>query len=562
MEGRLDLRNLREIESWRLLPVDIRKVLQEVNSPAGSGDYVVAVKGRVGSGDDIEVSGELSVRKGSFRLWDAYPVERVDGQIFFSRERISIPHLQGNWKNSDLALRAALTRPGAKFFRDLRFSGVFDLRDIAAERFERGSPRTWRKFLKPFEFYRGKALVEVNNQKRHDGASVDGHITFKEAEVRHVPVFPPLTDVEGRVSFHGKGIETVDVEGKFDSSLIRIRGDLAPASGDSQPFLSIQAERVDFEKVMSWPWTSGYSFGRKSRPPLAVRVRVDNGGFREIPFSDVQARLKLKGDRISFEEVTFISTQGQGLIRGWLGLGNDGKVSFEFRPYFLKVETNPIVRSFQSGEGEQELSGLCSALGVIRGGGNKAEEIVRSLNGEIGIFLEGGRIGQFGVLAQVFSLLNPSQRDGDDSPDPKTGGLTYGTIMGKVTLREGRASTSDLLLDSDSIRISAVGDFEIPSGGLDLRLGLRRIGARGKVIRTVPVFGKIVTTDRGSFIHYYLEVKGTIAEPEVKGIPYLSLSDGVSGLIHELLETPRKVVPFQRQPDLEEYFDQRKHPHP
>ncbi len=562
IEGRLDLRNLREMASWEGFPTDIRMVLRQIHSPSGEGDYVMGVTGRPGLGENLEVSGELSVQEGSFRLWDGYLVEGVSGNILFSKGRISVPKLEGVWKNSNVALRTELRRPGRNFLRDLNFSGAFDLRDIASERFDHGLLRTWKRFFKPFDFQRGTAFVEVTNRKRHDENTVDGQITFKDTTVRYVPVFPSLTGMEGRVSFGEGGIKTIDVKGEYDSSLVKIQGDLAARSGDLEPFLSVRAEEVDFEKVFSWPWRKGFHSSRKTRSPLAVQVRIEKGRFRAIPFSDLEARLMLEEAGMRFEKVTFLSAEGQGLIMGWLRVGKDGEVSFEFRPYLVRLETSPIVVSLQSEGSERALTGLGSARGVIRGSGNGVEEIARSLSGEIGFYLEEGKIGQSSVLSKVLSLVDSSQRRGGNSRDPESEGIGYKTITGQVTLRNGTASTSDLLLDSDSMKISAVGDLEIPSGGLDLRLGLRRAGPGGKIIRAVPIFGEIVTGDGGSFIHYYLYVKGTIAEPAVEGIPYVSLSDGLSGLMRRLLETPGKVVPLQRQPDLDKYFEQRRYPHP
>ncbi|NIO03292.1 MAG: hypothetical protein GTN74_01400 [Proteobacteria bacterium] len=562
VEGRLDLKNLGEMASWEGFPTDIRMVLREIPSPSGEGNYVMAIKGRPGSGENLDVSGELSVHEGSFHLWNGYLVKGVSGKILFSKGRILVPKLEGVWKNSDVALSTELIRSGTNFLTDLKFSGAFDLRDIASERFDHGLLRTWKRFFKPFDFQRGRAFVEVTHRKRNDENTVDGQITFEEATARYMPVFPSLTGMEGRVSFGGGGIKTIDVKGKYDSSFVKIQGDLATRSGDFEPFLSVRAEEVDFEKVLSWPWRKGFLSSRKTRSPLTVQVRIGRGRFRAIPFSDLEARLRLEEAVMNFEKVIFFSAEGQGLIMGWLRVGKDGEVSFEFRPYFIRLQTSPIVASLQSEGSKRALTGLGSARGVIRGSGNGVEEIARSLSGEIGFSLEEGKIGQSTVFSRVLSLVDSSYGEGGNSRDPGNEGIGYKTITGQVTLRNGTASTSDLLLDSDSMKISAVGDLEIPSGGLDLRLGLRRAGPGRKIVRAVPIFGEIVTGDGGSFIHYYLYVKGTIAEPAVEGIPYVSLSDGLSGLMRRLLEAPGKMVPFQRQPDLDKYFEQRKHPHP
>jgi hypothetical protein len=562
VKGRLDLENLREIASWKGLPEGMRNVLREVASPLGQGDYSLTMVGPLDGTEGVKVKGELSVQGGSFRLWNAYPVKGVKGTIFISKGRIMVPHLEGTWKNSDIALKTVLKQSGKTLQRDLTFSGSFDLRDISSERFDHGLPRIWRKFLRPFDFQRGQAFLEVTNWKSNDRGIVGGHVTFRNATVQYVPVFPPVTDMGGAVSFDGRGIKTIDVQGRLDSGPVRVQGNLAPDSGDSAPALFIQADKIDLDELLSWPWKKGFSKGKRTRSPLIVRVEIDRGGYKEVHVTDINGRMKFEGEGISFEEVTFASTAGQGLIKGWLGFGKNGDLSFEFHPYVIRIETSPILMSFQKAGSKEQLTGLGSVYGVVRGRGNGMNEIARSLSGEIGVFLEEGRIAQFNVLSKVFSLLDFSQIVRGNFPNLREEGMRYRTITGQIAVENGRATTDDLLLDSESMKISVLGDLDIPSGDVDLTLGLRRVGAGGKIVRAVPIFGEIVTTDGGSFIHYYLEVKGNIDKPEVKGVPFMSISDGVSGLMRRLLETPTEVIPFQRQPDLKRFFKNRKHPYP
>ena len=560
--GRLDLRDLSKLASWEGLSMGVRQVLHEVVSPMGEGDYVLVVKGPLGLSENMEVRGELSVREGSFRLWNAYPVEGVRGRILLSNDRISVPDLRGIWKNSNLALRALLTGQGVSFLRNLTFSATFDLGDIASEEFDHGGPRIWKRSLKPFEFRGGRALLEVTERKKTGLATVEGRITFEDATVRYVPVFPPLTGLKGNVFFDGRGLKTLDVHGRLDSDPVRIEGHLIQDSGDSVPNLFIQAEKIDLEKVLSWPWSKGVFDSREEGSPLAVHVRADRGTFREIPLSDVEVRLRLRGDRISFEKVTFVSGEGYGLITGWIRFGKDDKISLEFRPYLANLEADPILTSFQRVGSKRQLTGVGSATGVIRASGQGIQGIARSLSGEVRLSLEDGSIAQFNVLSKVFSFLDFWQLLRGNLPDLKTAGMRYRNITGHISLKEGRASTSDLLLDSDSMRISTAGTLDIASGGLDLRLGLARFGAEGKIVRTVPFLGPIVTKEGGSFIYYYLEVKGTIDKPEVKSIPLESVREGILATLQKLFEKPVEWFHFQRRPDFDQYDDERENRYP
>lgn len=559
LKGSLDLKGLTELSSWEGIPSGTRAVLQEIGSPSGEGDYVLTVRGPLGVSGGMDVKGQLSVRNGSTRLWNAYPVQGISGRILLTRQGISIPQLRGQWKNSNLALEASLETIGGTFLRDLTFSARFDLGDISAERFDHGLPRIWKRYLRPYDFRKGKALLEVTNRKRGDRDTVEGDVYFEDATVHYPPVFPPLSSVMGTVSFSEKGLGALNVQGRFNSSLVTIHGDMAPDPEDSVPSLFIQADEIDWEEVLSWPWSKGVSHGKKGRFPLKVHVQVDRGSFREIRLSDVEATLSVEADRVSFEKVIFGSASETCVITGWLMFEKDDELSFELQPYLINLEVSPILASFQREGSKRQLTGLGSGSGAIRGSGNGVQEIARSLNGEVRLFLQDGWLNQFNVLSKVFSILDLSQLFTGHLPDLKTEGMHYRTITGRVTLKDGRASTSDLLLDSESMKISAVGSLDIPSGSLDLRLALRPVGVGGKIVSRVPFFGEIVTDEGGSFLHYYLEVKGTVAEPEVKGVPLESVRAGVFGPLQRLFEKPLDWLPLQRHPNFDRYFEEREY---
>jgi hypothetical protein len=112
------------------------------------------------------------------------------------------------------------------------------------------------------------------------------------------------------------------------------------------------------------------------------------------------------------------------------------------------------------------------------------------------------------------------------------------------------------------MKISTVGSLHIPSGRLDLRLGIRRLGVGGKIMSKVPFFGEVVTKDGGSFINYYFDVKGTINQPEVQGIPLESARDGILGPLKRLLEKSVDWFNFQRHPDFKRYSEDNEYRYP
>jgi hypothetical protein len=553
--GHLDLKDLTEFMSWEGMTDHIASALRAIVSPQGEGDYRLAVKGRLGMPGGLTVSGDLTIQNAAFSLWDAYPMHGVSGRISFADDRVSVSDLRGQWKNSSLGLDVVVTKTGKTDSRDLVFSADFDVQDVASEPFERGWPRRLKKILRPFEFRRGRASVVAHNRKRGNQDTVEGRIHFHETTVRYLPVFPPLTAVEGEVTFDAKSIKIIHLEARYEESQVSLDGDLTPDGETGPPFLSIHVDQIDCEKIFTWPWFEGVNHGAKDQPPVSVRIQVGQGVFRQIRLSDMKAKLTIRGSQGVFERLTFVSNDGFGLITGTIRLEKDGTISFEFQPHLIHVKASPIIMSFQKTASKQELTGSGSAQGTLRGQGKGVQAIARSLDGEVDLFLENGRLAEFSIVSKVFSLLDLSWLLRADIPDLKTEGMAYRTISGRVMVREGVASTDNLLLESESMKITAVGSLHILSGKLDLRLGIRRLGLGGRIMSKVPFFGEIVTEDDGSFINYYFTVKGTLAKPQVYGIPLESVRDGILGPLQRLLKKPMDWFPIQRDPDFERFLE-------
>jgi len=555
LSGHLDLSDLTEFGSWEAMPEHLSSALQEIVSPRGGAGYTLAVEGRLGMPGGLAVKGDLNLQDAAFRLWNAYPMRGVNGRISFAGDRVSVSGLRGQWKNSRLGLDVEVAKTGQTDSRDLIFTADFDVADVASEPFGRGWPRRLKKILSPFQFRRGRAHVEAHNRKRGRQDTVEGHIHFDETTVRYLPVFPFLTSVEGLVTFDARSVKVLHLRGRYEESRVNLDGDLTPDSEKGPPLLSVRVDRIDCEKIFTWPWFEGVNHGKKKQPPVSVRVQVDDGVFRQMHLSDMKAELTIEGDQGVFERLTFGSNDGFGLITGVIGLERDGKISFDFRPRLTNVRASPILMSFQRAGSKRQLTGSGSAQGTLRGQGKGVEAIGRSLNGEVDLVLENGRLAQFSVVSKIFSLLDLTWVLRADIPDLTTEGMSYKMISGHVTVTDGEASTDNLLLESESMKISLVGSLHIPSGGLDLRLGIRRLGVGGKIMSKVPFFGEVVTKDGGSFINYYFGVKGTVVQPEVYGIPLESARDGILGPLQRLLEKPVDWFNFQQHPDFDRHLE-------
>jgi len=128
----------------------------------------------------------------------------------------------------------------------------------------------------------------------------------------------------------------------------------------------------------------------------------------------------------------------------------------------------------------------------------------------------------------------------------KTKGLPYRRILANVFVRDGIASTDDLLVDSDAMRITLIGNVDLGKNQIDAKIGIHPLVTVDKILSNIPIAGYILTGKDKGFISYFYEVKGNINDPKIEGVPLKSIGEKLLGIFIRLLETPFR--PFQKSP--------------
>ena len=161
--------------------------------------------------------------------------------------------------------------------------------------------------------------------------------------------------------------------------------------------------------------------------------------------------------------------------------------------------------------------------------------------------MEKGRIRRFHILSKVFSLLNVSQLFKGKLPELTGEGLPYNTITGEIGIAKGIARTENLLVDSDAMRITIIGEADIARETLDFTVSLHPMGTVDAIVSRVPLVGRILVGEDESIICYYVEVKGDFSNPRVKHIPLRSMEKGLIEIMRRLLKTPMHIIPSRKR---------------
>jgi uncharacterized protein YhdP len=164
------------------------------------------------------------------------------------------------------------------------------------------------------------------------------------------------------------------------------------------------------------------------------------------------------------------------------------------------------------------------------------------MQGSVKVRIDHGSIKKFSTLAKIFSILNVSQLLKFHLPDMVSGGMPYNKITGTFAIKDGYASTQNLLIDSNAINISSVGKLDLVKNQLDLVIGVHPLQTVDKVVSRIPIVGWILTGKDHTIITTYFEAKGPIEDPQVSAVPVKSLAKGVLNIFKRIFELPVRLV--------------------
>lgn len=263
-------------------------------------------------------------------------------------------------------------------------------------------------------------------------------------------------------------------------------------------------------------------------------VRIKEGIFSKIPYTNFSTEIKLENDAIYFKPLSFDTYGG----RVW---GDFTQFRDPSSP--LKFSTNLSLRDINL---DILIAGLGSKQRMLTGdiGGNltlsesrDAEPSASGLNGKFMLDSNKGRLWKFPVFTNIFSIVNIVGLD-----DLFKEGLPYDNLSGEFAVKNGIISTDTLWFDSDAMRMSAVGEINIPEKTIDSVLAIHPFVTLDKIISKIPLAGWIITGKEKSTVSMYFNIEGPLNKPDVEPVPVKSLSESIFGIFERLLRTPEKLL--------------------
>ena len=262
---------------------------------------------------------------------------------------------------------------------------------------------------------------------------------------------------------------------------------------------------------------------------VEVSATAARSHFKHLKFASLSARVTMQDGVLDIDRFSAESAHGQvaGRLVARLPRKEPADVEVSFRATGIPVEellrlTNTQVRG---------VTGDMRLVGSLRGHGRNPHGVYPSLSGKAEVLLQNGRIPKSNERAvwKIISLLNiPAVLQG--KVDLEKEGLPYNRISGTFEIQHGLFQTENVIIDSPILKITAAGNYDLPTDQLDLVVAVSPFGSYSKFLKTIPLFGRILAGERKGLATAMFAAKGAVEDPDVTYMPVRSFASGVSGL--------------------------------
>jgi hypothetical protein len=274
---------------------------------------------------------------------------------------------------------------------------------------------------------------------------------------------------------------------------------------------------------------------------VSATASIARGHYKHLKFGALSARMTIQDGVLDLDRVSGQSTNGEiaGRVVVQLPRGEPAEAEVSLRATGLLVDDMYRLAGDKTGA----ITGEARITGTVRGHGRNPHGLYPTLNGKADILLENGHVFKSEKRAtwKIISILNlPAVLQGKVDLDKS--GLPYNKITATFTMRNGLFETENLIIDSPILKITAAGNYDLPTDQVDMVWAVSPFGSYSQFLKTIPLFGRLFAGERKGVATAMFSVKGSIDDPEVTYLPMKSFATGVTGLAQLALDLLKNTV--------------------
>ena len=354
----------------------------------------------------------------------------------------------------------------------------------------------------------------------------------------------PIQDLYLRVQFVKNDVEIKRLSFRLLDSDVALEGTVHSLATKPTITAKIESNQMDLDllipKGQRSPMRDFLEF-LAATSKVQATASIAHGRYKHLKFGSLAARITIQDGVLDLDRVSGQSANGEvaGRLVVQLPPKQPAEAELAVRATGLLVE-DLLKLAGEKGSG---ITGEARVTGTIRGHGKNPHGLYPTLDGKMDVLLENGRIfkSQERAVWKIISILNlPAVLQG--KVDLEREGLPYNKVSATVHVQHGLFETENLVIDSPIVKITAAGNYDLPTDQVDMVWAVSPFGSYAQFLKTIPLFGRLFAGDRKGLATAMFSVKGSIEDPEVTYLPIKSFATGVTGLAQLAFDILKNTV--------------------
>jgi len=354
----------------------------------------------------------------------------------------------------------------------------------------------------------------------------------------------PIQDLYLRVHFVKNGAEIKRLSFRVLDSDVALEGTIRNWTTKPTITAKIESNQMDLDLLIPKGERSPI---RDFLETLAATSKVNatasmaRGHYKHLKFGSLSARIMIQDGVLDVDRMSGQSPSGTVAGRIVVQLPSHEPAAAEISVRATGWQVEDVLKFLGPKAGMA--TGEARVTGTMRGHGRNPHGLYPTLNGKVDVLIENGRIfkSQERAIWKIISILNlPAVLQG--KVDLEKEGLPYNKISATVLARNGLFETENLIIDSPIVKITAAGNYDLPTDQVDMVWAVSPFGSYSQFLKTIPLFGRLFAGDRKGIATALFSVKGSIEDPEVTYMPMKSFATGLTGLAQLAFDILKNTV--------------------
>lgn len=389
--------------------------------------------------------------------------------------------------------------------------------------------------------------------------TVTGTVEGDQLSIESKDIKAPIKDVNFKIQCEKQTCSIDFLNMKMGQSACRVEGKLSGWKG-LRGELSLSSNYVDISQLyaVGLPGLEALYKGSQPSPGAAqggkasvgapshsgfieqtnvrVNLYVKEGRWGEIGFGPLNAACAVQSGDLYVNSGELGLKYGRVRFKGHLKRGQTPGAELSAYVNLTRVPIKELPDKLENLK--EYIEGDISTEGLLYVKGLNKKAWLSSLTGGANITIEKGVIRKSNTFIKILQFLSIRDLLTKDKSGISGKGLRFDKIEGSIDFDDGTAQLERMRLRGPVLNAVGRGKIDLLQDRVDGEVGVEPLGTIDMVISHLPIVGHLLTGEKKALYVDYFKVEGPLSDPDVRYIPFKSLSSGTIGFIKRLFMSP------------------------